>query len=155
MEDSKKLFKIILILVIILLVYIGGCFGYKQAKFAPYEKSAENFKKNYQNEAFRKENPNTMVDVSRSGDPFTPRGTLTVVKDRVQLNIHPGLFGGFTTDVTLTDKFGGATVAQFSVDEKGELIGSDYRTEYNSYRDEIMEALKLANETFGDIYQLP
>ena len=155
MEDSKKLFKIILILVIILLVYIGGCFGYKQAKFAPYEKSAENFKKNYQNEAFRKENPNTMVDVSRSGDPFTPRGTLTVVKDRVQLNIHPGLFGGFTTDVTLNDKFAGATVAQFSVDEKGELIGSDYRTEYNSYRDEIMEALKLANETFGDIYQLP
>ena len=58
-----------------------------------------------------------MVDVSRSDNPFTPRGTLTVVKDRVQLNIHPGLFGGFTTDVMLTDIFAGATVAQFSVDE--------------------------------------
>ena len=155
MEDSKKLFKIILILVIILLVYIGGCYGYKQAKFAPYEKSAENFKKNYQNEAFRKENPNTSVSAARSDNLFTPSGLLTVIKDRVQLNIHPGLFGGFTTDVTLTDKHAGATVAQFSVDEKGELIGSDYRAEYNSYRDEIMEALKLANETFGDIYQLP
>ena len=155
MEDSKKLFKIILILVIILLVYIGGCYGYKQAKFAPYEKSAENFKKNYQNEAFRKENPNTSVSAARLDNLFTPSGLLTVIKDRVQLNIHPGLFGGFTTDVTLTDKHAGATVAQFSVDEKGELIGSDYRAEYNSYRDEIMEALKLANETFGDIYQLP
>ena len=155
MEDAGKLFKIILILVIILVVYIGGCFGYKQAKFAPYEKSAEKFKENYQDEAFRKENPNTSVSAARSDNLFTPSGLLTVIKDRVQLNIHPGLFGGFTTDVTLTDKFAGATVAQFSVDEKGELIGSDYRTEYNSYRDEIMEALKLANETFGDIYRVP
>ena len=155
MEDSKKLFKIILILVIILLVYIGGCYGYKQSKFAPYEKSAEKFQQNLRDEAFRKENPNTSVSAARSDNLFTPSGLLTVIKDRVQLNIHPGLFGGFTTDVTLTDKHAGATVAQFSVDEKGELIGSDYRAEYNSYRDEIMEALKLANETFGDIYQLP
>ena len=155
MEESKKLFKIILILVIILLVYIGGCFGYKQAKFAPYEKSAENFKKNYQSEAFRKENPNTSVSAARSDNLFTPSGLLTVIKDRVQLNIHPGLFGGFTTDVTLTDKFAGATVAQFSVDEKGELIESDFRAQYDAYRDEIMATLKLANETFGNIYQLP
>ncbi|MBQ1733490.1 MAG: hypothetical protein II038_01280, partial [Lachnospiraceae bacterium] len=130
MEDSKKLFKIILIIVIVLVVYIGGCYGYKQSKFAPYEKSAEKFQQNLRDETFCKENPNTMVEVARSGNPFTPRGTLTVVKDRVQLQIHPNLFGGFDTDVFLSDRFAGATVAQFTIDEKGEPNEKESRAKY-------------------------
>ena len=155
MDDSKKLFKIILILVVIVLVYVGGCFGYKQVKFAPYEKSAEKFQQNLRDETFRKENPNTMVKVARSDNLFTPRGTLTVVKDRVQLQIHPNLFGGFDTDVFLSDRFAGATVAQFTIDEKGEPNEKEARAKYEEYKDEIVAALKLANETFGKIYQIP
>lgn|GEM_PF-3223974 len=154
MDDSKKFLKIIIVLIAILIVYVGGCFGYKQAKFSPYEKAAEKFKDKLEDEVFRKENPNTTVDVSRSDNLFTPSGLLTVIKDRVQLQIHPNLFGGFDTDVILTDRFAGATVAQFTIDEKGELIEPEARAKYEEYIDEIIAALKLANETFGQIYQI-
>ena len=155
MDDSKKLLKIIVILVVILIVYVGGCFGYKQAKFSPYEKSAEKFKDKLKDEAFRKENPNTTIEAARSDNLFTPSGLLTVIKDRVQLQIHPNLFGGYDTDVMLTDRFAGATVAQFTIDEKGEPIEAEARAKYEVYKDEIVAALKLANETFGKIYQIP
>ena len=96
-----------------------------------------------------------MVKVARSDNLFTPRGTLTVVKDRVQLQIHPNLFGGFDTDVFLSDRFAGATVAQFTIDEKGEPNEKEARAKYEEYKDEIIAALKLANETFGKIFQIP
>lgn len=155
MDDPKKILKIVLVLIIILLVYIGGCYGYKAARFSSFEKSADDFRKNLENEAFRQSNPNTTVSAGRSDDLFTPSGLLTVAKGRVQLSIHPKIFGGFDTDVILTDRFGGRTVDMFAVDQNGELLDSGSRAKYDEYREEIYEAMRLANEVFGGIYRIP
>ena len=45
MDDSKKLFKIILILVVIVLVYVGGCFGYKPKSFSRISGTKRSVKK--------------------------------------------------------------------------------------------------------------
>ena len=154
MDDSKKIIKVIIILVVILIIYVGGCLGYKEWKFSPYEKSAEEFQTKYQNEAFREENPNTTVHASRSDNLFTPSGLLTVNKDKVSLQIHPTIFGGFDTDVIISDRFGGNTVAQFTIDENGEPIETEAHVKYEEYKEEIIAALKLANEVFGKINQI-
>ena len=94
------------------------------------------------------------VEAKRNDNIFTARGLITVLNNRITLNIHPTISGRFDTTVTIQEKRGGATVAQFDIDENGNLLDMDKQAEYTEYRSEIIDAMKLANEIFGDIFHI-
>ena len=155
MEDSKKIIKLVLIVLAILVLYLSGCFIYKQKKIAPYEKAAEEFQERLANdEAFRNAHQNEYVDAKRSDEIFSPRGLITVFKDRITLNIHPTISGGFDTTVTIQEKRGGTVVAQFDIDEHGTLLDTEKQVEYLEYHSEIVDTMEFANEVFGDIFDI-
>lgn len=155
MDDSKRIIKIVLIVLAVFILYTSGCFIYKQKKFAPYEKAAAEFQEKLENDAaFRNEHQNDYVEAKRNDDIFTARGLITVLNNRITLNIHPTISGRFDTTVTIQEKRGGATVAQFDIDENGNLLDMDKQAEYTEYRSEIIDAMKLANEIFGDIFHI-
>ena len=155
MDDSKRIIKIVLIVLAVFILYTSGCFIYKQKKFAPYEKAAAEFQEKLENDAaFRNEHQNDYVEAKRNDNIFTARGLITVLNNRITLNIHPTISGRFDTTVTIQEKRGGATVAQFDIDENGNLLDMDKQVEYSEYRTEIIDAMKLANEIFGDIFHL-
>ena len=155
MDDSKRIIKIVLIVLAILILYISGCFIYKQKKFSPYEKAAAEFQERLEkDETFRNEHQNEFVSANRSDSLFTPRGLITVFKGRITLNIHPTITDRFNTSVTVQEKRGGATVAQFDIDEHGNLLDMDKQAEYAEYRAEIIDAMELTNEVFGDIFRI-
>lgn len=152
---SKKILKIVIVLVVILLFYMAACFAYKQRSFAPYERKAQEFSQRLIDDAaFREENKNTYVDAHRSSDLFTPSGLINVINNCVTFNIRPQIFGGWYVTVFIDDKPGGRIIAEFDIDEKGKLLSSDKKQEYAEHYDEVLETMKLTNEIFGKIFTI-